>query len=90
MTRVTITDIAERAGVSAGTVDRVIHKRGEVAAKTREKVLQIIREMNYEPDIFGQHPGFKKKPFVLLPFCPKRPTHSGKNRQKDYFLRGMR
>ncbi len=60
MTRVTITDIAERAGVSAGTVDRVIHKRGEVAAKTREKVLQIIREMNYEPDILASILASKK------------------------------
>jgi LacI family transcriptional regulator len=51
MTKVTILDIAERAGVSAGTVDRVIHNRGEVAKKTREKVLQVLKELNYEPDI---------------------------------------
>ena len=51
--KVKISDIAKRAGVSAGTVDRVIHNRGEVAAKTREKVLAIIREMDYQPDILA-------------------------------------
>lgn len=39
--RVKIADIAQRANVSTGTVDRAIH-RGKVAQKTREKVLAII------------------------------------------------
>jgi len=58
--RVKISDVAERAGVSAGTVDRVIHNRGEVAEKTREKILKIIREMNYEPDILASTLASKK------------------------------
>ncbi|HPJ59601.1 MAG TPA: LacI family DNA-binding transcriptional regulator, partial [Bacteroidales bacterium] len=33
--RARIKDIAELAGVSIGTVDRVLHDRGEVAEKTR-------------------------------------------------------
>ncbi len=58
--KVKISDIAERAGVSAGTVDRVIHNRGEVSAKTREKVLAIIREMDYQPDILASTLASKK------------------------------
>ncbi|TVQ85983.1 MAG: LacI family DNA-binding transcriptional regulator [Bacteroidetes bacterium] len=54
MTKVTILDIAEHTGVSAGTVDRVIHNRGEVSLKTREKVLQAIKKLNYEPDILAR------------------------------------
>ncbi len=67
--RVKISDVAERAGVSAGTVDRVIHNRGEVAAKTREKILKIIREMNYEPDILASTLASKKalRFAVLIP-----------------------
>jgi LacI family transcriptional regulator len=53
-TRVRITDIAQRAQVSVGTVDRVIHNRGEVSAKTRDRVLAIIHELNYEPDILAR------------------------------------
>lgn len=51
--RVKISDIASKAGVSSGTVDRVIHNRGEVSAKTRKKVMEIIREMDYQPDILA-------------------------------------
>jgi LacI family transcriptional regulator len=60
LSRVKISDIASRAGVSTGTVDRVIHNRGEVAAKTREKILGIIRELNYEPDILASTLASKK------------------------------
>ena len=36
----TINDVAEASGVTIGTVDRVLHERGEVSEKTREKVLR--------------------------------------------------
>jgi LacI family transcriptional regulator len=58
--RVRISDIARRAGVSAGTVDRVLHNRGEVSPKTRTKVLDILQEMNYEPDILASVLASKK------------------------------
>ena len=51
---VRIKDIAERAGTSKGTVDRVLHNRGRVADDVREKVLAIIQEMNYEPNIIAR------------------------------------
>jgi LacI family transcriptional regulator len=54
MKQVRIKDIAEKANVSIGTVDRVLHNRGEVAEKTREKVLNIAKEMNYQPNIVAQ------------------------------------
>ncbi len=38
MARVRIKDIAEIANVSTGTVDRVIHHRGEVSRGTRERI----------------------------------------------------
>ncbi|MGQ1891880.1 LacI family DNA-binding transcriptional regulator [Thermophagus sp. OGC60D27] len=54
MKQVRIKDIAQKANVSIGTVDRVLHNRGEVAPKTREKVLSIAKEMNYQPNIVAQ------------------------------------
>ncbi len=50
----TIKEIAEKAEVSPGTVDRVLHNRGEVSEKTREKVMRIIEEGNYEPNLFAR------------------------------------
>ena len=52
--KVRIKDIADRAGVSIGTVDRVIHNRGEVSGKTHEKVMGILSDMHYEPDILAR------------------------------------
>jgi LacI family transcriptional regulator len=49
-----IKDIARLAGVSIGTVDRVLHERGEVAEKTRERVRQIVKETNYSPNVMAQ------------------------------------
>ena len=48
---ITINDVAERAGVSIGTVDRVIHNRGEVSRKSTEKVRKAIEELHYEPNL---------------------------------------
>lgn len=69
MKQVRIKDIAQKANVSIGTVDRVLHNRGEVAAKTREKVLNIAKEMNYQPNIVAQALTTKKiyKISVLIP-----------------------
>ncbi len=46
-----IKDIAEKAGVSVGTVDRVLHNRGEVKESTKEKVLSIANKLNYKPNL---------------------------------------
>ncbi|MGV3503623.1 MAG: LacI family DNA-binding transcriptional regulator [Adhaeribacter sp.] len=51
---VRIKDIAEKAQVSTGTVDRVIHNRGRVAEEVRQKVLQIIEELNYQPNLIAR------------------------------------
>ena len=44
---VTIKDIALEAGVSIGTVDRVIHNRGGVSKKTQEKIKLILKKRNF-------------------------------------------
>lgn len=47
---ITIEDVAKKAGVGRGTVDRVLHNRGRISAETREKVLRCIEELNYKPN----------------------------------------
>jgi LacI family transcriptional regulator len=49
-----IKDIAGLAGVSIGTVDRVLHGRDGVAEKTRELVKHILKETNYSPNVMAQ------------------------------------
>lgn len=50
----TIKEIARRANVSLGTVDRVLHNRGKVSKETKEKVLKIIEEVNYKPNFYAR------------------------------------
>ncbi|GHF65814.1 LacI family transcriptional regulator [Deinococcus metalli] len=50
MSRPTIHDIARLAGVSTGTVSRVINGHSTVALRTRQQVEQIMRSVNYAPD----------------------------------------
>ena len=49
--RVTIKMIAEKSGVSRGTVDRVIHNRPSVKPEIRERVQAVIEELNYQPNM---------------------------------------
>lgn len=46
----TIKDIAEKAGVSIGTVDRVLHERGRVSKASEEKIIAAIEELDYKPN----------------------------------------
>jgi len=64
-----IKDIAAMAGVSIGTVDRVIHNRGEVAEETRIKVQRILKETNYSPNLMAQVLKSKKR-FHLVSLLP--------------------
>lgn len=54
----TIKEIAEAAGVSVGTVDRILHNRGRFSAKTAEKIHALVKEMGYTPNMHAR--GLKK------------------------------
>ena len=58
---VTIKDIAQEAGVSRGTVDRVLHGRGRVNAEKAEKIKEIAEKMGYQPNIAGRGLAASKK-----------------------------
>ena len=49
-----IYDIASQAEVSIATVSRVLNGKGNVSEKTRERVLQVIEELGYTPNIFAR------------------------------------
>ena len=48
--RVTIQDVARGAGVSTGTVSRVLNERPGVSPATRRRVLDTIARLRYRPD----------------------------------------
>jgi LacI family transcriptional regulator len=57
------------ANVSIGTVDRVLHNRTGVAEETKQKVLKIIEELDYKPNIIARRLVSKKK-YTLAVLIP--------------------
>ncbi len=67
--RIRIKDIAKVAGVSKGTVDRVLHNRGNVSTKARDKVIAAMEKLEYEPNVIASALASKKswQIAVLIP-----------------------
>ncbi len=61
----TIKDIADLAGVSRGTVDRVLNHRGDVNPKTAAKVNEIAQALNYRPNKAGLALAAQKKKYKI-------------------------
>ncbi len=51
----TIKDIAALAGVSKGTVDRVLHKRGKVSQKALDAINNVLKEIDYQPNLIARN-----------------------------------
>lgn len=66
-----IKDIAELAGVSPGTVDRVLHGRGKVSEASRLAVERVLQEVDYKPNLFLSSISMKKRfrLAVAIPEC---------------------
>jgi DNA-binding LacI/PurR family transcriptional regulator len=47
----TLVEVARKAGVTAATVSNVLRERGKVGAATRERVLAVIKELGYRPNL---------------------------------------
>ena len=69
MDKIRIKDIAERAGVSVGTVDRVLHNRPNVSKPAREKVELALKEMKYQPNVYASALAYNKSYtfYMLIP-----------------------
>ena len=51
---VNIYDIAQKAGVSIATVSRVLNNNCHVSEKTRQRVLAVMEDENYSPNVFAR------------------------------------
>lgn len=51
--RITIEDIAKMAGFSKTTISRVINNKPDVSPSTRKRVLDLIEEFNFHPNLFA-------------------------------------
>lgn len=49
-----IYDVSKKAGVSIATVSRVLNGNQNVSDKTKEKVLSVMEELGYTPNVFAR------------------------------------
>ncbi|WP_199613589.1 LacI family DNA-binding transcriptional regulator [Paenibacillus alkalitolerans] len=63
---VTIYDIAKRANCSAMTVSRVINNTGRISHTTRQRVLTIMKELNYVPNSMARSLVLQKSKLLSL------------------------
>lgn len=80
-----INDIARLAKVSKATVDRVLYNRGRVSEETRDKILSICKDLNYQPNILAQRLASDK----VYKFAVLIPEYSRDNPYWKYPLKGI-
>ena len=81
----TITEIARKAGVSIGTVDRVLHHRGGVSSESRRRVQAILDEVGYKIHLHTSAVALRKQ-FRLVVTIPE----PGPGTYWDKLLDGVR
>lgn len=59
-------DVAEAAGVSRMTVSRALREDSPVSPETRDRILKVVRDMNYVPDQLAGSLTTKRSRFVAV------------------------
>jgi ADP-ribosylglycohydrolase len=52
--RITLDDIARKAGVSIPTVSQALAGKGRISQQTRERILEVVEELSYQPNPAAQ------------------------------------
>ena len=73
--RIRIKDIAEQAGVSVGTVDRVLHKRPNVSKSALAKVEKVLKEINYQPNVYASALAYNRS-YTFYCLMPKHASEA--------------
>ena len=74
----TLAEVARQAGVTAATVSNVLRGRGKVGAETRQRVLAIVQQLQYRPNLTARALAEGRPPTIALivssianPFYPE-------------------
>jgi DNA-binding LacI/PurR family transcriptional regulator len=82
--KTTIIDIAKASGVSVSTVSRIINDKPDVSEETRERVLAVIKEYHFEPQVSWQQLASGKSRFITMHY----PQNSTKHHMLNAFVVG--
>ncbi|MDZ5471462.1 LacI family DNA-binding transcriptional regulator [Bacillus sp. 31A1R] len=70
-----LNEVAKLAGVSIMTVSRVINNSGKVSEKTKQKVLDAIKEIDYQPNMIARSLARKKTNILGLVIYSEEGVH---------------
>ena len=57
----TIKDVAKKAGVSVSVVSKAFNNYPDVNEKTRQRIFEIAKELNYSPNLVAKNLSSKKQ-----------------------------
>ena len=86
--KITIDEIAKLAGVSKTTVSRVLNNKPDVSESTRQHILELIAEYDFQPNVFAKSISLQKSYNIGL-IIPHEVDHIFANQFYVEVLRGV-
>jgi DNA-binding LacI/PurR family transcriptional regulator len=85
--KITLKEVAERAGVSYQTVSKVLNRQGQVSRETEQRILEAVGELGYRPNQIARNMRAKRSFMIGYSWVPTTPNQV--NHILDQFLSSM-
>jgi DNA-binding LacI/PurR family transcriptional regulator len=85
--KVTLKQVATRAGVSYQTVSKVLNGKAQVADETRQRIMHAVQELGYRPNQIARNMRAKRSHMIGYSWVPTSPNQV--NHILDQFLSSM-
>ncbi|MEO8355748.1 MAG: LacI family DNA-binding transcriptional regulator [Chloroflexota bacterium] len=85
--KITIKEVAVRAGVSYQTVSKVLNGQAQVSKETKQRIMDAVRELGYRPNQIARNMRAKRSHMIGYSWIPTDPNQV--NHILDQFLSSM-
>jgi DNA-binding LacI/PurR family transcriptional regulator len=85
--RITLKEVAQRAGVSYQTVSKVLNRQVRVTQETELRIMAAVRELGYRPNLIARNMRIQRSHLIGYSWAPAPPDNT--NFVLDQFLQSM-
>lgn len=85
--KITIKEVAARAGVSYQTISKVLNGQAQVSKETKQRIMDAVRELGYRPNQIARNMRAKRSHMIGYSWIPTAPNQV--NHILDQFLSSM-
>ncbi len=85
--KITLKEVAVRAGVSYQTVSKVLNRQAQVSSETERRIMEAVRELGYRPNQIARNMRAKRSHMIGYSWVPTAPDQV--NHILDQFLSSM-